>query len=91
VVLEVNLCTILGTLKNQLPGQFQQVMRILDHVVDTRGGPLDLSAVEQTYDRCKQLTEGLKFLQSVLPKIQVDNGEDAVNYSLVGIVEVQIK
>lgn len=51
-------------------------MRVVDHVVDTRGAPLDLAIVEQTFDRCKELMDGLKYLQTVLPNIQVVEAED---------------
>jgi hypothetical protein len=54
-------------------------MRILTHVVDTRGAPLDLATVEQACERCKHLADSMKYLQNLLPQIQVVQAEDAVN------------
>jgi hypothetical protein len=78
----------LASLKAHLPGQFERVMEVLNHVVDTKGAPLDLAIVEQTCDRCKQLADGLKYLQAVLPTIQVVCGEDAVASLLVRVESV---
>lgn len=54
-------------------------MRVLSHVVDTRGAPLDLALVEQTCERCKHVVDAMKYLQSMLPQIQVVEAEDALN------------
>ncbi|KAI6230421.1 Collagen type IV alpha-3-binding protein [Aphelenchoides fujianensis] len=67
----------LSSLRTQLPQQFALVQEVLEKVVQTGGAPMDLAVVEQTCDRCKQLADGLRYVQSVLPSIQVVNAEDA--------------
>lgn len=64
----------------QMPRQFEQVLAVLRRVVQTNAAPLDLAIVEQTVDRCKQVAEALRYLQQVLPSIQVVPAEEALVY-----------
>ncbi|CAD5207290.1 unnamed protein product [Bursaphelenchus okinawaensis] len=65
-------------MKENLPQQFQLVHEVLSKIVETRAAPLDLALVEQSVDRCKQIAEAMRYLQSVLPTIQVSPAEDAL-------------
>uniref|UniRef100_A0A1I7SE77 PH domain-containing protein n=1 Tax=Bursaphelenchus xylophilus TaxID=6326 RepID=A0A1I7SE77_BURXY len=64
-------------MKESLPQQFSLVHEVLSKIVETRAAPLDLAIVEQSVDRCKQIAESMRYLQSVLPQIQVSMAEDA--------------
>ncbi|KAI6195317.1 Collagen type IV alpha-3-binding protein [Aphelenchoides besseyi] len=70
----------LVSLRSQLPKQFNHVMEVLNKVVNTNGAPLDLAVVEQACETCKQMANGLRYIQTILPTIQVVNAEDAIEF-----------
>uniref|UniRef100_A0A914BWJ6 Collagen type IV alpha-3-binding protein n=1 Tax=Acrobeloides nanus TaxID=290746 RepID=A0A914BWJ6_9BILA len=51
--------------------QYDSIISFLHSFLNTSGSPVDLSAVEQTIDQCRQLEDNLKSLRSILRHLQL--------------------